>query len=177
MRGAGLRVACGRRRAPSPHPAQLESLLARLDRGEVGAEESPRRERRESRLGALGRATPGPVRWLVAAQFAALLLLFLAGPGIGPRPVTFRTLSEAAEPRTAAVRIVFAPEVTEAEIRRVLLEARAEIVAGPSPLGAYTLALGPASAGESTEAVLELLRARPSVRFAEPVAGADAPRR
>ena len=159
--------------APSPHPAQLEGLLARLDRDEPESAPGAADARRRSRFADLRRATPRPVRWLVAAQLAALIVL-AAGVAAGPRAVSFRTLADPPTPRVAAVRVVFAPETTEAEIRRVLLEVRAEIVGGPSPLGAYTLALPPAPVGESTDAVLGLLRARPAVRFAEPILAADA---
>jgi hypothetical protein len=57
-------------------------------------------------------------------------------------------------------------------MRALLLEARAEIVGGPSPLGAYALALEPGVAGDSPEAVLSLLRADSRVRLAEPVTDA-----
>ena len=67
------------------------------------------------------------------------------------------------------VRVVFAPTATEAELRRILLEVRGEVVGGPSPLGAYTIAV---PGGEPLELVLEHLRADAHVRFAEPVAGA-----
>ncbi len=162
--------------APSPHPAQLEVLFARIDRGEQ-ADGVAEKRRWPSRLRQLGSATPAPVRWLVVAQLAAVLLLWVAGDATGPRPRIFRTLAEPATTRVAAVRIVFAPDSTEAEIRRLLLEVRAEIVAGPSPLGAYTLALAPSSAGESSDAIVAVLRSRPGVQFAEPIPTRDGPPR
>lgn len=164
---------------PTPHPAQLEALFARLDRGDRGTEATSR-PRWPSRLRILGRATPTPVRWLVAAQLASVLLLLLAADASGPSPGRFKTLSE---PATAGVvgagaaRVVFAPETTEAEIRGLLLEARAEIVAGPSPHGVYTLALAPGSGSGSTESTVALLRSRAGVRFAEPLVTTDGSRR
>jgi hypothetical protein len=100
--------------------------------------------------------------------------VLLGAASAPPRAPGFRTLSAAeAGSATPALRIVFAPDCSEAEMRRLLLEVRAEIVAGPSPLGAYTLALRPLPVGESPEAVVELLRARPAVRFVEPIAGPE----
>lgn len=170
--GVALKSAAGA--APAPHPARLESLLSRLDAGEppVDGERSPSRSPSVAgRLRALGRATPRPVRWLLAAQLAGLAVLLTAASA-PPRTIGFRTLATPeVAPATPALRIVFAPDCSEAEMRRLLLEVRAEIVAGPSPLGAYTLALGPLAAGESPEAVVELLRGRAAVRFVEPIGG------
>jgi hypothetical protein len=103
-----------------------------------------------------------------------LAVAFWPGPRAG-----YRTLSDPPRPAAAGaavsgpqVRVVFAPATTEAELRRVLLEVRGEIVGGPSSLGAYTVAVpasGPGS--EPLALVLEHLRADPRVRFAEPVTG------
>jgi anti-sigma factor RsiW len=161
--------------APAPHPAQLARLRARIARGELDREGEPERgARRASRLFRSWRATSRPVRWLLAAQTAALLAAgaWIAAPDAGtPRP--FRTLAGAESgDRRASLRVVFAPGVQESQVRSLLLEVRAEIVGGPSPLGAYALALVPGVAGESPDAVLPLLRADPRVRLAEPIAEA-----
>lgn len=164
--------------APMPHPAQFARLVERIrageyDRAEPGAD-APRRPLRAPRA---WRATPRPVRWLLAAQAAGLLvaLSLLGAPREGVGAPRFRTLSSAAAPAArAAVRVVFAPDATEAGIRRLLLEARAEIVGGPSALGAYALALAPAAAGESAASVVERLRDDPLVRLAEPIAAPQA---
>jgi len=177
------RLAAGLARAeppePAPHPAQLARLVERIRSGEAD------RETAEDRSGLGGRpsrhlwrSTPRAARWLVGAQAAALLLalgLLAERPG-ETDAARFRTLSTAEAPAARAqVRVVFAPEASEAEIRHLLLQARAEIVGGPSPLGAYALALGPASAGESAASVIDLLRADPHVRLAEPVEDPLAP--
>ncbi len=172
--------------AAAPHPAQLERLLARLDRGpadeddedddEVAAAPGPPAARRP---GAFAR-TPGAVRWLIAAQLVALAGLgYLAARPTGAPAASFRTLASPArvEPARAAVRVVFAPATSEAEIRALLLSVRAQVVAGPSAIGVYTLALDGAGAPEPVAVALELLRRDPRVRLAEPVVGADgAPR-
>jgi hypothetical protein len=65
--------------------------------------------------------------------------------------------------------VVFDPALTEADLRSLLLELRAQVVGGPSPLGAYTLEV-PAGGDDADppEVVLDHLRAQPGVRFAEP---------
>jgi hypothetical protein len=153
--------------APSPHPAQLERLMARIERSESAPGEAD-----GGRRPSLLRRTPRPVRWALAAQLVALAGLgFLATrpTAIAPAPA-FRTLSDPAARAGGDLRVVFDPAATEAEIRALLLSAGASIADGPSPAGIYTLALAPAGEGPSLAAVLELLRADPRVRLAEPVA-------
>jgi hypothetical protein len=104
-------------------------------------------------------ATPAPVRWALAAQMAALLLLSATlafGPGRPGRtgqagaagspasapPARFVTLSA---PSPAAVRpqirLIFSEAATGKEIRDVLQRTRGRLVDGPSPIGAYILEL------------------------------------
>ncbi len=156
--------------APAPHPAQLARLFDRIERGELDDEELGEVVARPPRRSLLAR-TPRAVRWLIAAQIAAFAGLGLwalradeaASPG-------FRTLSAGQESSAPArLRVVFAAEATESEIRALLLAAGLEIVGGPSPLGAYALAPRP---GGDPRAALATLRSDPRVRFAEPVAGA-----
>lgn len=169
--------------APSPHPAQLAKLLRRVDEIE-GAGQRPGLRTGLVRL--LGNAQVS-VGWALAAQAATLVLLLgvifwpsapVAAPetaaAVAPTtPAAFVTLGDppaAATSATAAhqVRVVFVANTTEAELRRLLLELRGELVGGPSPLGTYVVAVPRA---EPLELVLEHLRADPRVRFAEPVAG------
>jgi anti-sigma factor RsiW len=151
--------------APSPHPAQLARLVARIDDLEEEPAEGP--------LRALF-AAPLSVRLVLAAQLAAMLALvaYIFWP---VSPVAYRTLADAPTSAAAAapspeVRVVFAPEATEAEIRHLLLEVGAHLSGGPSPLGAYTLALPAGGGAEPLPVVLAHLRAHPRVRFAEPAA-------
>jgi len=161
--------------APAPHPAQLERLLARLDAGEIENDDAvaappPRRR------GPLAR-TPAAARWLIAAQLVALVGLgYLAARPASSPDAAFRTLSApaAAAPSRGVLRVVFTPAASEAEIRALLLSVRAQIVAGPSALGVYTLALDGAGAPDPVGVALGLLRADARVRLAEPVAGDDA---
>lgn len=169
--------------AAAPHPAQLARLLERLDDAPEEAEDDgalrpapaprPRRRRLWSR-------TPPVARWLIAAQLVALagLGLYAARPEPAPPDPRFRALSApAAAPARGVVRVVFTASASEAEIRALLLSVRAEIVGGPSAVGAYTLALDGAGAAEPVDVVLGLLRADARVRLAEPVVGRDAPPR
>jgi hypothetical protein len=148
--------------APSPHPAQLARLLERI--------EEPRPEGPVRAI----LAAPRGVRMALAAQAAALLTL-LAVIFWPMQPPTYRTLEAppaATAPAGRQLRLVFATDATESEIRHLLLEIGAEISGGPSPLGAYTVTLpvsGPSA--EPLPVVLAHLRNHPRVRFAEPVAG------
>lgn len=159
---------------PAPHPAQLARLMSRLDE----AERSSPGQRWKNLLV----ATPKAVRWTLAAQLAAVLLL-TAGliqsreasvPASAP-PAEYRTLSEPVESPAAApvtrLRVVFAEEAAERQIRAVLLGVGGQIAGGPSPLGAYRVEL-PAGR-DPLPVVLAYLRGRPEVRFAEPIAGEE----
>lgn len=156
--------------APMPHPAQLDRLFARIDAGETGDDDAP--PRGGATRGLFAR-TPRPVRWLLAAQlFAAIGLGWLAlrTQAPAPAPAAYRALSDAERPsRAASIRVVFSPDAAESEVRAILLAAGVEIVAGPTPVGAYGLAT---RSGVARDAALDLLRSDPRVRFAEPVAGA-----
>jgi hypothetical protein len=158
--------------APSPHPAQLTRLVRRVD--ELEATRS-----RRSMVALLG-GTPMSVRWALAAQAAVLVLLLGIIFWPSPRP-GFRTLSDPTPasvdvaPGQRLLRVVFTPTATEADLRRLLLEVQGEIVHGPSPLGAYTVAVPATGAGaEPLSLVLDHLRDDPHVRLAEPVTGGGA---
>jgi anti-sigma factor RsiW len=154
--------------SPAPHPVQLARLWSRIDGSEESAP-APRRGRARSPLAGWPRAA----RWLVAAQAATILLLLALGTPFGrERSGAFRTLAagdlaNGAAGSTERLRVVFADTLDQRSLREILLPLGAEIVAGPSPLGVYTLVL-PADA-EPIGWVLTHLRARPEVRFAEPV--------
>jgi hypothetical protein len=65
------------------------------------------------------------------------------------------------------VRVVFAEGATERQIRDVLLPIGGQLAGGPSQLGVYTVEL-PAGR-DPLPVVLQHLRSRPEVSFAEPV--------
>lgn len=148
--------------APTPHPARLSRLTARLDEAEGSS--------RRARLAGLLTATPKPVRWVLAGQLAALLLLATAWvwTPAPPPPAEFKTLSDAVAPAAGPqVRVVFAEGATERQIRDVLLPIGGQLAGGPSPLGVYTVELP--EGRDPLPVVLQHLRSRPEVSFAEPI--------
>lgn len=146
------------------------------------------RARRRGRLAPL-RDTPAPVRWLVAAQLGAILLLAgllavsltppeAAGPGAdgSAPPAAFRTLSDPAPgvpADSAHLRVVFSDQAREREMRGALITVGGRIVAGPSPTGVYTVAVEP---GDDGEQALATLRSFPQVLLAERAVVEDEPR-
>ncbi len=157
--------------APAPHPVELARLLARIDAAEETESGGWGLER--WLRGTLG-GTPAAVRWALAAQLALLL-----GAGVllgrdrpAPSSQSFHTLADAVAPAATGpeLRIVFREDATEGEIRDLLLPLEAEIVAGPSPLGVYTLALPAGADREPLPVVLAHLRVQDAVRFVEAVA-------
>lgn len=164
--------------APSPHPAQLRRLLDRV-------EEAEREERGRSRGGRLPvpfreliQATPRPLRGVLAAQVAVILVLvgvlawdLTSSVPAGPRNVYYTLAAEAPRLNTVHLRMMFSPRATEKEIRGLLLDVRGQITEGPSPLGVYTVAV-PAG-GEPVKMLLARLRSEPQVVFVERAAGEE----
>ena len=116
--------------------------------------------------------TPRPARFTLAFQgalvvaLATTLLVRAFVPTEG-----YQTLSNPAEPtatQAQQLRLVFAEDITEKELRGLLLEIPARFIAGPTALGVYTIALEPsASNARRVQRALAQLRAHPKVRLAE----------
>jgi hypothetical protein len=170
--------------APSPHPAQFQRLLERVEQ-----EERAQGGGWLSSVRSLLGATPRPLRGALVAQAAVILLLVgmvewgvrrpQPGPPAAPAgPALYRTLSDpAARPAPSARRrLMFSPQAAEREIRGLLLGVHGEITAGPSPLGVYTVEVpvGETSAGDPAKVLLARLRSEPQVVFAEPASDAPA---
>ncbi len=110
-------------------------------------------------------------RWALALQ--PLLILGLVGallwnPARSAREESglFHALGRPAAALTSArLVIVFAPDVTQVEMRRVLLASGARIVDGPTAADAYILAVPPARA----EQAAQQLRAEHSVLLIQPL--------
>jgi hypothetical protein len=173
--------------APSPHPAQFQRLLERVEE-EERAQGGGWLAAVRSLLG----ATPRPLRGALVAQ-AAVILLLVGMVAWGPRrplpakpvtpagPVVYRTLSDsAARPaHSVRLRLMFSPKSTEREIRDLLLGVHGEITAGPSPLGIYTVQVPVETpegipAGDPAKVLLARLHSEPQVVFAEPASDAPA---
>lgn len=192
--------------APTPHPAQLDRLLARLDEVAPGAQ-----ERRGGTAAGRWPSLPTSVsllRWIVVAEAAALVLVAsalwrerasvaedappavaaVAAPALADTsatalaassspPAAFRTLSDPALPSARPeLRVVFAADASEAQLRALLRASGTEIVGGPSHVGAYRLAVRGDALDVSAASALAELRRHPVVRFAEPVAGSGVAR-
>jgi hypothetical protein len=161
---------------PGPAPDNLARLMARIDRGGAAAS-----ERRQIRCGLwlekIRRAfqeTPSFSRWALGVQTAVVVVLaaaILFQASFAPFS-RYRTLSDAgsgAGPARVYFQVVFADDIAEREIRTLLGRVGATIVAGPSPMAVYTVAV-PADNREAparTQEVLAVLRAHPKVRLAE----------
>lgn len=76
---------------------------------------------------------------------------------------------DAAEQGHVTARIVFGHGTTERQLRELLLEAEAELVDGPTPRGAYTIALPGVSRGADLQQAVAALRASKRVLFVEPI--------
>ena len=167
----------------TPSPEHVDHLMARIDRQRPMTDAEHRRLRisdwiEKSRLAF--QETPLPFRLALAAQSTVIALLaaviiLKSEPSIAPS-LTYRTQSWVGQnavmgidPDRVHISVVFADDITERELRALLSTVQGMIVAGPSPMGVYTVAV-PASGGERavrTRATLETLRAHPKVRLAE----------
>ena len=122
--------------------------------------------------------------WLVAAMVVQAIGLGALGAAWWSRPMAlestpagaagaYRTLSAPeVSAQAATIRVVFAPDVTVAQVQAMLAGARLQVRAGPSEVGVWTLGPSGDSNRAATEAALRELRAQSEVRFAEVVAGA-----
>ena len=110
------------------------------------------------------------MRAVMAAQTLLIVaLLGLAGWQTferwqAPRFVTV-TSPATAQTRLGSVRIVFVPGAAMRDVSTLLHSLRAEILAGPSSAGVFTLGL---PTGVNADVAARQLRSDPSVQFAEP---------
>jgi len=111
---------------------------------------------------------PAWARWTIAAQFAgiAMLAVKVAMP-ISESAGVYQTLGAPAAHAAhgGTVAVVFVPEATESEFRRIVQSAGARVVDGPTASNAYVLDV---PAGQR-DAILAALRAEPAVVLAQPL--------
>jgi len=112
--------------------------------------------------------TPPLARVAIAAQFALLLglaaaLMLSEGPREGTGDGGFEVVAGAV---AGDFTIAFTPAATAEQIGQLLRDQHASIVAGPSALGIYTLAVPDRA---TTEQVLHALQASPVTRFVQRV--------
>jgi hypothetical protein len=118
--------------------------------------------------------------WLVAAMVVQAIGLGVLGTALWSRPAevagshgVYRTLS-AAQPEIAAptIRVVFAADMSIAQMQALLSGAGLQVVSGPSSAGVWSLAPSGMTGHTATQSALQQLRDSTDVRFAEATAGA-----
>jgi len=122
------------------------------------------------------------VPWLTAAMVVQALGLGVLGvafwsrsPSLAPAGAAapYKTLSAPeATPAQATIRAVFAPDMTLQRLHALLVEARLQVLAGPSNTGVWSLGPAADSTQAATQSALQQLRADSQVRFAEAVGSA-----
>jgi Putative zinc-finger len=148
----------------------FQKLMQRID-----AEEAALATARRS---GASRSSFGRSRWLaVAAAVQGCALIFVAAAywRAAPDELTaprFHTLTEPAPVTGPVIRIVFAPEVAVDGVNEVVRSVGAQIVAGPSEAGVYTLALQARAESRTNvpadvQSALAQLRSDARVHFAE----------
>ena len=162
----------------TPSSERVAQMMARIDAESAPAKRKSRRLDTRAWLEKIRlslQESPSSVRWALAAQSAVLVLVAVAivlQLSVAPS-LLYRTLSDPGaglQPGRIHIQVIFADDITEREIRTLLNYVGATIVAGPSPMGLYTLAI----AAEASEAdtriqqTLAALRAHPKVQLAEP---------
>lgn len=158
--------------SPSPHPVQLQRMLARIEAFEENAYEE-RARGGWGRLGAIfsaSEARPGRLRMALVAQ-AAMILLLVGALAWQQAHQIYDTKSDHAVPvPVPSLHVLFTPQASAQEVRELLHSVQGRITDGPSPMGVYTVVV-PAGQ-EPLKIVLARLRSeRKVVALAEPVAG------
>jgi hypothetical protein len=134
---------------------------------EAGAMSSARRPGLPRRLRSWLIGTPPPMRWTFALQ-AGLIVALAALLALAPSETFYETLSRETEPAAgepARLRVVFAADTTEKEMRGLLNSIDARIVDGPTAQGVYTVQLSVAGP-ERVRHISAVLARNPRVRFA-----------
>ena len=101
--------------------------------------------------------------WVPAAALGLILVQFGLLVWMTQRtPVSGELISRGIPSAATRLQLVFQPTATEQEIRRLLLEARARLVGGPSREGAYIVEI-PTSDRARIEQKLDALKGHPDV--------------
>ncbi len=116
------------------------------------------------------------VRWALAGQ--ATLILLLSGALVwqavpnsaGPLYQTLSSPNQTNHQAVLQLRVIFAADTMEPEIRALLLDLGGRIVDGPSSFGAYAVEVPlPDDSAEIASKLPSKLRAHPAVTLAEPI--------
>ncbi|MGH8487478.1 MAG: anti-sigma factor family protein [Gammaproteobacteria bacterium] len=157
-----------------PSPGHFDSLMEKVNASSPAQRLAMAWRNRFTRLVRSIRQSPAEMRWMLAMQTVAVVLLTGALVVLMPYklPEYYQTLSAPtrADPDDAPrVKLALSEDIKEKEIRSLLLSMHASIVQGPNSLGVYVVALPKHS---QLAQVLGELRAHPKVRFAERAATA-----
>lgn len=167
-RALSLAMKSGTQDVWQPSPRHWAEVLAAVEATETRPGDS--RQTLIQRLYAWLHATPRPVRLVLAAQ-AALIVILTGAVVVMQPPQIYATLSRGHEESRApgvSIRMVFAEGIAEREVRELLQSIEGSIIQGPSPLGAYTVELRMAdTTSDHVDRVLVRIRAHPKVRLAE----------
>ncbi|HEX7984068.1 MAG TPA: zf-HC2 domain-containing protein [Duganella sp.] len=114
---------------------------------------------------------PAWLRWAVAAQWVLIvgLVALLARPD--PAPAAYHVLGNGVGGATGNLVVMFHPNTTERELRRILQAQGARVVDGPTVTDAYLLSVPE----ENRDSALQALRANPAVKLAEALDEGGAP--
>ena len=152
--------------------ASLQKMMARIE-----GEPETLLDDDESHVAPVAARAPRPRRWLaIAAAVQTIMIVFLlafvgrqtAAELTAPK---FNTLSSPAAPaaRGPILRVVFKPETPASQMQSLLHSVHAQVVAGPTEAGVYTLQLDRKRDPADVSQTLEQVRADGSVIFAEHV--------
>jgi len=113
------------------------------------------------------RRAPQWTRWVIATEFAGVVVLAaFAGAHDDESTAPYRTLGALSRTSpSATIAVVFMPDITESEMRRIVQAVGARIVDGPTSTDAYVLQV---PTTHPTDALMAL-RSEPAVMFAEPL--------
>ena len=158
----------GPRKPPAwaPSSRQFAQILGQVDAPHAAS--SAHRPSLARKLRSWLVETPPPMRWALALQ--AALIVALTGVLLAPAPpdAPYETLSRGADPAAgerARLRVVFAADTTEKELRDLLNSIDGRIVDGPTPQGVYTLQLSVAGP-ERARHISAVLARHSKVHFA-----------
>lgn len=174
------RLLCGTIRRDEPvmlaPQASLQKLMARIDASVPEIQAATSTAPSPTRASGRARSWLAVAAGLQAIAIVALLALVwqqVSSDLTAPRFTTLTNPSAIRAERTM-VRIVFKPDMTTSQLQSLLRANDAQILAGPTAAGVYTLQVNRPEATDDLTATLARLRGDANVIFAEPVQG-DAP--
>jgi hypothetical protein len=166
-----------------PSASHFAGIMQRIEEADSKASVISANHQLKKRGGLLHRiieafsSVPRGLQWTMAFETVACfgLLLALAISVNNPAVFSsrFETLSDQEKPLDIggnALRVVFADDLTTLELASLLKQVNGQIRQGPSAVGAYVVEVS----ATAPEKAMEILRADPKVRLAQPITGDSA---